>query len=252
MARSLVDVLLAGHAAGRFTYLGTDDDGERYRVKVRGGERTFTEQQARAWLDGLGVGEKSGSLLPDKPPGDDRSLAPIRSVLVNPSLADQIRIATWVAMEEQGVGVVEMARRIGATRKTVREGMRYGHPGHLAMRAALGRDPDADPEVAATSPNRRVALTVDRAEPAGLARVRIAAYSHEVGLVRLISPLDPNQAQLPRARFILGVVDERYGVAAADLRFWLTGLAEVVDPKMADRLAALFMPRAADGEATDD
>lgn len=237
---TLTDRLLSMNSYGHFRYLGTNRrDGER-AVELPGDRiREYPAVQMLHWLDGFGAG-----LLGEMQPPVRRNpaaLAEIRSVLVNPSLADQARIRVRVAMEDNRIGVVELAERVGVTKKSLRQALRFGPSGTTALAFQRMTGPDLEqhlrPDLAATRPDAPITLSPADGwrEPRHLTALRLLGYAHEQGVIRFAEPLDVNQAMYTQ-RFSVAVDDHEVQVRLDAVRPWLTGVADAIAPEIADRL----------------
>lgn len=217
--------------------------------------RVFDTMGTWAWLHG----RDAGQLAKDSPWTDvDEALDPLREFLETPRFVDQVRLQLWLAMETQGVGVVEMARRTGLTRKTIADSLRFGTSTSLststaeAMFAALPGDwprrqivPQPDERardlhrhrLAAITPLHRAMPHRGQPEPAGIARARAAAIVHDAAWVRYLGPLEPDKAlRAAHFRFDVPGLGERKVLSPVVLE-WLTGVADGAgDPTTADAI----------------
>ncbi len=143
-------------------------------------------------------------------------------------------------MQQEGVGVVELARRIDVTTKSVTEALRWCAPGTIGMLAALGRDRAIRPRLAAADPDRPLALrpALGVVEPDMLTRLRLLGYAHEQGLVWWGSPTEVNRAGNARA-FGVAVGDQDLEVDAEAVPAFLVGVADALDADVAERMYQL-------------
>ena len=232
----LTVTLRAADKAGDLRYLGTDrpDDG-RLAVEVNGQLREYPARQMLDWLEGFTAG-KDGYLQP--PERRDRAtIATVRSVLVNPSITDQSRIRVRLVMQQDGVGVVELAKRIGVTTKSVTESLRWLAPGSIGISAALGRDQTTRPDLAAVDPDTPLAPEPPAGweEPEMLTRLRLLGYAHEQGVIAWVDPVEVNRASHARAFDVL-VGDQTVQVRADAVRPWLVGVADAIGPDLAQQM----------------
>lgn len=239
-AERLVNVLMREHHAGRLHYYGPDRAG-RYRFETEGHARRLDPDSAWAWLRGRDVGAAAG---PAAPPAGVDELAPIRRVLVHPTLGDQCRTAVLAAMEHAGIGITELADRAGRTRHAVRAALKWGSTARLSMRMAemmidatgagvriVATDEPGEPGVGDlgrvdVGPAGAGGLVEPALpEPAGIGRMRAVAVAHEAGICRLVSPLDPDAAYRA-VRYVLDVGGVERRIHAGVLVGWLTGVAD--------------------------
>lgn len=260
MSEALVAALIAADTAGVIAYVGQVRGG-RYKVAAAGPgapTRTLSERDATAWLAGARAGYPTHPGRPDRdgwqdPPGE---LDTIRGVLSTPSLPDQCRTQIRAAMESVGLTLTDMVARVEpapVTRKAAREALTYGRTlsmdmasrlmaatgceWHVEYRAPAPAGPGPGPRPPVASP------VVAPPEPAGLSRVRVVMFCHEHRHVRWVNPSGVNQAIRPRAVFRLERPDRRvYDVAAADVVWWLAGVADQQEPGLAGELFAKRRP----------
>lgn len=232
----VTEQLRAAARAGHLRYLGTDAPDGDLAVEVDGRQREYEPRQMLDWLSGFDLGRAAGQVQPvwrRRP----NVIATVRAVLVNPSITDQARIRIRLVMQQEDVGPVELAKRIGVTTKSVTESLRWSAPGAIGMLAALGHDPAIRQDLADTDPDTPLTPWPPAGwqEPEMLARLRLLGYAHEQGVIAWVDPVDVNKAS-HAAAFTVMVGDTAADVRAEAVRPFLVGVGDAVLPDAADQM----------------
>lgn len=236
---TLTDRLLELHEAGVLVYRGHSGRGGDLLVEVDAARsRAYQPLAMMSWLDGFTAGRSGDRFL-----ATVSDTVPIRRVLVNPHPRDQFVIHARVAMQRQHIGVVELAQRVGVTRKPVSAALRFGEGRYRDLRLriwdALGLPYQigGPPKISSGYP---LALKPPAGwvEPERLARLRWLGFADDHGLIRWIRPLDPDTAMFARA-FVVQVGAAEVTVRGDSIRPWLTGVADAVAPDLSDEMYQL-------------
>lgn len=240
--------LSAGPSELRF--LGSPRPGGPLTIEV-GPDRRRRELAAVAMVDWL-HGYLAGEVAPLVDDPDLSVLDSAKSVLVHPTYEDQLRVRIRVGMERTGIGITELAKRMGVTKKTVLEATRFGRGGYLAIFVPLDDEERVSHDMAEADPEGPVTIAPPSGwpEPPTVARVRLLAYAHQQGLVDWVGPHDINKASSPAlgVEFELRRSDETFKVTPAGLPVWLLGVADACAPELAEQFAGrIFDPTMIDG-----
>jgi hypothetical protein len=232
---TLAERLRALDRARQVNYLGSDQGDGTYAVEVAGQLREYPALRMVNWLDGYTAGHGRAPQPAERRSPD--AIATVRAVLVHPTLTDQTRIRIRVAMEDERVGVKELAGRIPVTLKSVVESLRWLSPGTIGMMAVLGHDPGARPDLAAVDPATPLQPTAPDGwpEPQILTTFRLLGYAHEQGVVSWVDPTNVNLATRARTFTVL-VGDDPVQVHVDAIPPWLVGVGDAVMPDVAQRL----------------
>jgi hypothetical protein len=241
---TLAAQLLQASRAGQLRYRGTTSPagGPLYVIQAPGSvERALTQTDAAAWLEGWNAGH--GTAKARRVAGPGAELASLRAVLINPSLQDQCKIAILVTMEEAGLGVVDLAERIGRVRAAVSTALSFegtlSMPMAEALMQALGRTWSVrpGPPVDAAGDHTGPIAPPGRAtrEPVGLRAGRGLAVFAEAGLITVTSPMHADKVR--RARYFeISRGRQAYKLRVEMVLAWLAGLGDAVDPPLVEHL----------------
>lgn len=244
----LVNALQAAHGEGLIEFIG----GSEYAVRV---DRTSsdagcsvvrcgTTEQMWSWLNGM----KRGSQLPGRDGwwsngGVDQAVARLvraqdqvslfRQLVLQPTLADAIRVQVLAGMERAGWNFADLAAKISRSDQTVREALLFGGPnpriGNMAlfdlMLRAMGETVCIRVPVVRSGADVVEHLSGARDEPAGVARMRALVISVERRLIDGVSPTALQRARRTR-EFTLSVAGHDVVRPRDTLVHWLRGLAD--------------------------
>ena len=234
----IVDALIAEHTAGALRYDGVHQD--VYTVSLSGPDRVrrMAALHAQYWISGWQLGHTAttgGARVgthAQRGMGPTDELAGLVEVLGQPSTDDRLRLAVYTALEETGRTTAGLAGLVGVTRKTLTRALTLrAEPGTLTPEMAT-RIVDALPEETHAVYTR--ALTdidtgTGRGMPVGLRRARLLLRAQQRGLLTYIAPDDPSEARRADT-FTVEVGGDTVVVPSVAVGWWLTGLADAVDP----------------------
>lgn len=246
----LMNVLQAAHHDGRLTFLG--GDGYTVRIEVTRLEmrasvvRSGSTEQMWAWHNGFTRGAQL--------PGEDgwwwsgdletraarlararADTAAFRKLVLDPSLADAIRVQILAGMEQRGLNFKELATLIGKGDQTVRDALLFGGPNpkignvalfdlmlrSLELPVRIHRDPIGD----VAGVDLVDAVAGPRVEPSGVTRMRALVIAVERQLVDAVAPSGLQRARRTRD-FTVSVAGHELVRPRETLVHWLRGLAD--------------------------
>jgi hypothetical protein len=251
----LMNALQVAHEAGTLVFLG----GDKYAVRVErtdGGRscsvvRSGDTEQMWSWLNGV----QRGATLPDSMDGAIRrdgwwstggvdaavdrmakakaDTAAFRRLVLDPPLADAIRVQILAGMEQRGLNFKELAALIGKGDQSVRDALLFGGPnpriGNLALFDLMLRELGLPVQInrQAVGPDVDVvsALSGARFEPSGVTRMRALVIAAERRLIDGVSPTGLQRARRSR-EFTISVAGHEVVRPRGTLVHWLRGLAD--------------------------
>ncbi len=235
---------------GWLSFLGTDGPGRNstLAVEVLGGVRVFPDTEMVHWIDGFRAGiasdrEAAASSGIRRSPeiGDDerrrRRLAidSLRTILVNPSPTDQVRLLVRLAMQRKGMGQLDLVGALGTARKTVTDAMKFGPAGPLGIVAVTGHDTQVRMDLAQADP--KAPLTPQPVEgwvePDSIRALRTLCYAHEQGVLTLLDPLEVNRATQTHVTYTVRVGEVEHQVPLSAVYEWVIGVADALAPDVA-------------------